>query len=83
MPFIFDAAGTCNRSLSPFADPGQTYQSLKDLGSRLQLSACRKVRPVVLAQDLVSPRSGAVEITPVDLGNTCDRVGGPRSNYKP
>jgi hypothetical protein len=55
VPFMFDAAGICNRSPSHFADPGKTYQSLKDLGSGLKLSACWNVRPVVLEQTWSSP----------------------------
>ena len=65
-------------------DPTQTYDNLKDLGSRLNLPPGWNFRSVVLDQDLVlTPDNGAAKITQDDLGNTYDRVGGAYSNYKP
>ena len=65
-------------------DPSQTYESLQDLGGRLQPPPGWKFRTVVLQQDLVlTPDSGTARITQDELGNTYDRVGGPYSNYKP
>ena len=72
------------KSGSLIVDPSQTYESLKDLGSRLQPAAGWKFRTVVLQQDLVlTPDKGTAHITQDELGNTYDRVGGPYSNYKP
>jgi len=72
------------KSASLIVDPGQTYDSLKDLGSRLQSPPGWKFRAVVLQQDLVlTPDNGAAKITQDELGNTYDRVGGPYSNYTP
>ena len=46
-------------------DPGQAYQSLKDLGSRLTPPPGWNFRAVVLDQDLVlTPDEGAAKITP-------------------
>ena len=72
------------KSVSLIADPSQTYESLKDLGGRLQPPPGWKYRAVVLGQDLVlTPDNGAAHITQDELGNTYDRVGGPYSNFKP
>jgi hypothetical protein len=72
------------KSASLIVDPRQTYDSLKDLGSRLQPPPGWKFRAVELQQDLVlTPDSGGVNITQDELGNTYDRVGGPYSNYQP
>ena len=72
------------KSASLIVDPHQTYESLKDLGSRLQPAPGWNFRAVVLEQDLVlTADDGAVTITQDELGNTYDRVGGPYSNYKP
>ncbi len=72
------------KAASLIVDPNQTYQSLKDLGSRLSPAPGWNFRSVVLEQDLVlTPDNGAVKITQDELGNTYDRVGGPYSNYKP
>ena len=74
--------GACATSL--IADPGQTYESLKDLGGRLTPPPGWNFRAVILGQDLVlTPDDGAAKITQDDLGITYDRVGGPYSNYKP
>ena len=74
----------CMKSASLIVDPTQTYESLKDLGSRLKPAAGWKFRPVVLEQDLVlTGDDGSVNITQDELGNTYDRVGGAYSNYKP
>ena len=79
-----DGDSWCMKSASLIVDPGQTYDGLKDLGSRLQLPTGWRFRAVVLDQDLVlTPDAGAVQITQDDLGNTYDRVGGAYSNYKP
>ena len=72
------------KSASLIVDPKQTYDSLKDLGSRLKPAPGWKFRTEVLEQDLVlTADNGAVNITQDELGNTYDRVGGPYSNYKP
>jgi hypothetical protein len=74
----------CMKSASLIVDPGQTYESLKDLGSRLNPAPGWTFRAVVLDQDLVlTPDDGAAKITQDELGNTYDRVGGAYSNYKP
>jgi hypothetical protein len=74
----------CMKSASLIVDPGQTYESLKDLGSRLNPAPGWNFRAVLLEQDLVlTPDDGAVKITQDELGNTYDRVGGPYSNYTP
>ena len=72
------------KSASLIVDPSQTYDSLKDLGGRLQPPPGWTFRDVTLQQDLVlTPDNGAAKITQDELGNTYDRVGGPYSNYKP
>lgn len=72
------------KSASLIVDPKQTYDSLKDLGSRLKLPPGWKFRPVSLEQDLILTSDNRnVRITQDDFGNTYDRVGGPFSNYKP
>ena len=72
------------KSVSLIVDPGQTYESLKDLGDRLHPPPGWTFRAVMLQQDLVlTPDNGAAHITQDELGNTYDRVGGPYSNYKP
>jgi hypothetical protein len=85
--FLLDDPGGdswCMKSASLIVDPHQTYQSLKDLGSRLQPAPGWKFRAVTLDQDLVlTAVDGSVKITQDELGNTYDRVGGPYSNYKP
>jgi hypothetical protein len=79
-----DGESWCMKSASLIVDPGQTYESLKDLGGRLMLPPGWNFRPVVLAEDLVlTSDAGAVKITQDDLGNTYDRVGGAFSSYKP
>jgi len=50
------------KSASLIVEPGQTYDSLKDLGSRLQSPPGWKFRAVVLQQDLVlTPDNGAAK----------------------
>ena len=72
------------KSASLIVDPSQTYESLEDLGGRLQPPSGWKFRTLVLQQDLVlTPDSGAARITQDELGNTYDRVGGQYSNYRP
>lgn len=44
------------KSASLIVDPSQTYESLKDLGSRLQPAPGWKFRAVLLDQDLVLTR---------------------------
>ena len=79
-----DGDSWCMKSASLIVDPGQTYQSLKDLGGRLTPPPGWTFRAVILGEDLVlTPDDGAAKITQDDLGNTYDRVGGPYSNYKP
>ncbi len=74
----------CMKSAGLIEDSNQTYDSLKDLGSRLKLAPGWKFRTLVLEQDLVlTGDNGNVTITQDDLGNTYDRVGGPYSNFKP
>ena len=74
----------CMKSASLIVDPNQTYESLKDLGSRLKPAPGWKFRTEVLEKDLVlTADNGAVNITQDEIGNTYDRVGGPYSNYKP
>jgi hypothetical protein len=72
------------KSASLIVDPHQTYESLKDVGSRLSPPPGWYFRAVILDRDLVlTPDDGAAKITQDELGNTYDRVGGPYSNYKP
>ena len=72
------------KAASLIVDPNQTYDSLTDLGARLQSPPGWRFRTVALVQDLVlTPDNGAIAITQDELGNTYDRVGGPYSNYKP
>lgn len=72
------------KSASLIVDPGQTYESLKDLGGRLEPASGWSFRTETLERDLVlTPDDGAVKITQDELGNTYDRVGGSFSNYKP
>ena len=74
----------CMKSASLIVDPHQTYETLKDLGSRLTPAPGWKFRAVMLDQDLVlTADDGAAKITQDELGNTYDRVGGPYSNYTP
>ena len=79
-----DGDSWCMKSASLIVDPGQTYESLKDLGGRLKPPPGWNFRAVLLDQDLVlTPDEGAARITQDELGNTYDRVGGAYSNYKP
>lgn len=72
------------KSASLIVDPKQTYDSLKDLGTRLKPAPGWKFRAVTLEKDLIlTPDKGTAHITQDELGNTYDRVGGPYSNYKP
>jgi hypothetical protein len=72
------------KSASLIKDPNQKFEDLKDLGSRLKLPPGWKFRSPVLEQDLVfMTDNGKTMITPDELGNTYDRVGGPYSNFKP
>ena len=79
-----DGESWCMKSASLIVDPSQTYESLKDLPSRLTPPPGWKFRAVVLEQDLIlTPDEGAAKITQDELGNTYDRAGGAYSNYKP
>ena len=79
-----DGESWCMKSASLIVDPSQTYESLKDLVSRLTPPPGWKFRAVVLEQDLIlTPDEGAAKITQDELGNTYDRAGGAYSNYKP
>jgi hypothetical protein len=72
------------KSASLIVDPNQTYESLKNLGSRLKPAPGWKFRTVILEKDLVlTSDNGNVRITQDELGNTYDRVGGAYSNFKP
>ena len=72
------------KSVGLILDPAQTYDSMKDLGNRLNPPAGWSFRAVTLGQDLVlTPDQGTARIVQDELGNTYDRVGGPYSNYKP
>ena len=74
----------CMKSASLIVDPHQTFESLKDLGSRLNPAPGWTFRTVGLEHDLVlTPDDGAAQITQDELGNTYDRVGGAFSNYGP
>jgi hypothetical protein len=72
------------KSASLIRDPNQTYESLKDLGSRLKPATGWQFRVQMLDKDLVlTPDNGIAYITQDELGNTYDRVGGAYSNFKP
>ena len=72
------------KSASLIVDPTQTYESLAELGNRLEPAPGWSFRVVELGQDLVlTSDDGAVKITQDELGNTYDRVGGAYSNFKP
>ena len=74
----------CMKSAGLIVDRGQTYDSLQDLGGRLEPAPGWKFRTAVLEQDLVlTPGDGGVIIAQDELGNTYDRVGGAYSNYTP
>lgn len=74
----------CMKSASLITDPHQSYESLKDLGSRLTPAKGWKFRTKILDKDLVfTPDHGKAIICQDDFGNTYDRVGGAYSNYKP
>jgi hypothetical protein len=74
----------CMKSASLIVDPGQTYESLKDLDSRLKPAPGWSFRAEILDKDLVlTPDNGHAKITQDELGNTYDRIGGAFSNYKP
>ena len=65
-------------------DPNQKFDSLKDLGSRLNLAEGWGFRTKILDEELVfKTKDGKSFIVQDDIGNTYDRVGGPYSNYKP
>ena len=48
-----DGDSWCMKSASLIVDPHQTYESLKDLGSRLKPPPGSSFRSVILEQDLV------------------------------
>lgn len=72
------------KSASLIKDPGQKFEDLKDLGSRLQLAEGWNFRTKVLEEELVfKTKDGKSFIVQDEIGNTYDRVGGPYSNYQP
>lgn len=72
------------KSVSLILEPTQTYEGMKDLGTRLNPPAGWSFRAVTLGQDLVlTPDQGTARIMQDEFGNTYDRVGGPFSNHKP
>ena len=73
------------KSMSLITHPGQKFDELGTLGSRLKLPPGWKFRAPVLEEDLIltPDKDGIAHITQDDFGNTYDRVGGPYSNYKP
>jgi hypothetical protein len=66
-------------------NPTQSYETAKDLGSRLKkLPPGWKFRVAVLPEDLVLiPTTGIAEIMPDELFNVYDKTGPGYSNYKP
>jgi hypothetical protein len=69
------------QAYSLIVDPDQTYDSLKDLGSKLKLPAGWKFRVKVLDQDLtIRAVDGIAHIVQDDLENTYDLCGGSRSH---
>jgi hypothetical protein len=72
------------KSASHIVDPNQTYESPERPGDRLRPAPDWAFRTLVFKEDLIlTSDNGAVMITQDELGNTCDRVGGAFSNYKP
>ena len=72
------------KSMSLITFPGQKFDDLGTLGSRLKLPPGWKFRAPVLEQDLVlTPDNGIAHITQDDFGNTYDRAGGAYSNFRP
>jgi hypothetical protein len=74
----------CMKSASLIIDPNQTYESLKELGSRLSPPPGWKFRTKAIEADIVlTPNNGRCIICQDDLGNTYDLTGGSYSNFKP
>jgi hypothetical protein len=72
------------QAYSLIVDPNETYDSLKDLGSKLKLPAGWKFRVKILDEDLtIRAVNGVAHIVQDDLENTYDLCGGGSSNYKP
>ena len=79
-----DGNSWCMKSASLIVDPDQTYESLRDLGSRLEPAEGWTFRTTLLERDLVlTADDGGALITQDELRDTYDRVGGAYSNYKP
>ena len=76
-PWVIQAA-------SLIVDPSETYDSLKDLGSKLKLAPGWKFRINVIDQDLtIKAVDGIAHIVQDELGNTYDLCAGGSSNFKP
>jgi hypothetical protein len=72
------------QAYSLIVDPNLTYDSLKDLGSKLNLPPGWKFRVQVLDRDLtIRAVDGIAHIVQDDLGNTYDMCGVGSSNFKP
>jgi len=72
------------KSAALMVDPGQEFDHLKDLGSRLKPAPGWKFRVQVLEKDLIlRPESGVAGIVQDELGNIYDLTGPEYSNYKP
>jgi hypothetical protein len=84
---IDDAEGNTwiMKGLNLGLNPTYSYETAKDLGSRLtKLPPGWKFRVAVLPEDLVLlPATGVAEIMPDELFNVYDRTGPGYSNYKP
>jgi hypothetical protein len=85
--FIDDAEGNTwiMKGMNLGLNPTQSYETAKDLGSRLKkLPPGWKFRVAVLPEDLVLiPATGTAQIMPDELFNVYDRTGPGYSNYKP
>jgi hypothetical protein len=72
------------QAYSLIVDPNLTYDSLKDLGSKLKLPAGWKFRVKDLDEDLtIGAVNGIAHIVQDDLENTYDKCADGSSNYKP
>ena len=72
------------QAASLIVDPSETYDSLKDLGSKLKLAPGWKFRINVIDQDLtIKAVDGIAHIVQDELGNTYDLCAGGSSNFKP
>lgn len=72
------------QAYSLIVDPTQTYDSLKDLGSKLKLADGWKFRVTILKDDLeIQAVNGVAHIVQDDLGNTYDLCADGSSNFIP